>query len=529
MSKKFEIEKDYLYDLYINQNLKTIDIAKMFNVSRKTIHMRLREYKIYKSKDKINENIKKTCQEKYGVDFPLQNNNIRNKASNTYLKKNGYGSPLSDPNVRIKIEKTCQEKYGVSCTLKAEEIINQIKETNLKNYGYENPFSNENIKEKIKETNLEKYGSEYIGGSEIIKEKCSKTQLEKSFYLLIGKVKDYLIPLFNVDDYYIFRKYKNSSLLWKCKKCGKEFHNSSVQHLPICRKCYPPLIGTSSMEQELYNILIDHNIICNKRFFEQGKYKYEIDLYLIDYNIGIELDGLYWHSELGGGKQKFYHLDKTNYFKNKNIDILHFWETEWRHKKDIVLSIIKNKIGKSKKIYGRKCTIKEVSSNDSRNFLDNNHLQGNVNSAIKIGLYYNNELVSLFTMGKPRMNKNYEYELLRFCNKLNYTVIGGFSKLLKYFIINYKPKNIITYADRRYSLGNLYSKNGFEFIRETNPNYYYMFDYTVIETRHKYQKHKLNNILETFDSNKTEWDNMQLNGYDRIWDCGNLVFVLNNP
>ena len=41
-----------------------------------------------------------------------------------------------------------------------------------------------------------------------------------------------------------------------------------------------------------------------------------------------------------------------------------------------------------------------------------------------------------------------------------------------------------------------------------------------------YQKHSLEKKLQTFDANLSEWDNMQLNNFDRIWDCGNLKYKL---
>ena len=43
--------------------------------------------------------------------------------------------------------------------------------------------------------------------------------------------------------------------------------------------------------------------------------------------------------------------------------------------------------------------------------------------------------------------------------------------------------------------------------------------------RSSYQKHKLEKLLPIFESSMTEWENMQANGYDRIWDCGNDVWV----
>ena len=197
--------------------------------------------------------------------------------------------------------------------------------------------------------------------------------------------------------------------------------------------------------------------------------------------LAFEFNGVYWHNELY--KNKNYHLEKTEKCLKQGIQLIHIWEDDWNYKQEIVKSMILNKLGKThNKIYARKCEIKEINNNKLiKKFLDQNHIQGSIGSFIKMGLFYDNELVSLMTLGKKRkfMNsssKDGEWELLRFCNKLNTNVIGGASKLFKYFIKKYNPKEIITYADRSYSNGNLYKQLGFNFLHKTEPNYYYVID-----------------------------------------------------
>jgi hypothetical protein len=177
-----------------------------------------------------------------------------------------------------------------------------------------------------------------------------------------------------------------------------------------------------------------------------------------------------------------------------------------------------------KTIFARKCEIKEVDSKASKEFQEENHIQGAVNSKFNLGLYFENELVSLMTFGKCRFDKKHEWELLRFCNKLGYHIPGGASRLLKFFEKNYKPKSLVSYADRRWSQGKVYEKLGFTFSHASAPNYWYWKDAQYLESRIKYQKHKLKNLLEAFDENKTEVENMKANGYNRIFDCGNLVY-----
>lgn len=131
------------------------------------------------------------------------------------------------------------------------------------------------------------------------------------------------------------------------------------------------------------------------------------------------------------------------------------------------------------------------------------------------------------TFGKGRIimsgNSN-QYELLRFCNKLDTTVVGGADKLLKHFIKMYNPKTIISYADRRWSQGNLYEKLGFKFIHNSKPNYWY-----IINNKRMYRFGFRKQILikEGFDKNKSEHDIMLERGIYRIYDCGNKKYELN--
>jgi hypothetical protein len=258
----------------------------------------------------------------------------------------------------------------------------------------------------------------------------------------------------------------------------------------------------------------------------------ELDIYIQSHNLAIEFNGIYWHSE-AMGKCRSYHLNKTNECSGKNIQLLHIFENEWDNitKQEIWKSIINTKLNIcNSKIFARKCTINEVDNKTAKQFLLNNHLQGHIPSSINIGLYYENELVSLMTFGKSRYNKSYQYELIRFCNKINTLVIGGASKIFKYFISNYTPLSLISYADLRYSTGAIYEKLGFTKLKSSTPNYFYFHKNNKLKlmSRLQFQKHKLQGKLETFDTELSEYQNMLNNGYDRIWDCGNGVYEYKN-
>jgi len=157
----------------------------------------------------------------------------------------------------------------------------------------------------------------------------------------------------------------------------------------LCVICNPIGNKYSGMENELFNFIqenYDGNIIRNSRIENK-----ELDIYLPEINLAFEFNGLYWHSEIY--KDKNYHKDKTELCNKNNIRLYHIWEDDWLYKKDIVKSMILNKLGKSKnKIFARKCVIKVIDDNKKiKDFLDNNHIQGFVGSSVKKGLYYKNE------------------------------------------------------------------------------------------------------------------------------------------
>jgi hypothetical protein len=356
------------------------------------------------------------------------------------------------------------------------------------------------------------------------KQNCPKCK-EKDKYLTTKEFIDKACILHNKYDYseteYINSKTK---VIIKCEEHGV-FEQIPNDHLngKGCPKCG---LAYNKMEDEIKGFIksLNMNIIENSK---QIISPLELDIFIPSHNLAIEFDGLYWHSEVY--KDKNYHLNKTELCQSKNIRLIHIFEDEWLFKKEIVKSRLKNMLGLTQnKVYGRKCVIKEVTPKEAKIFLENNHIQGNVNSKIRLGLYYNNVLIGLMTFGGLRKNlgnKSNEniYELFRFCNLSNYIIIGGADKLLKHFIKHYKPKEIISYADRRWSQGDLYNKLNFIFSHNTKPNYFYLVN-DKRENRFNYRKDML--VKEGFDKNKTEHDIMLERKIYRIYDCGSICFKI---
>jgi transposase len=252
----------------------------------------------------------------------------------------------------------------------------------------------------------------------------------------------------------------------------------------------------------------------------------ELDIYLPEFNLAIEYNELYSHCYKPHEKTESlikgpnYHLSKTVSCEEQGIQLLHVFSDEWKLKGNIVRGMIRNKLGLNEKVYARKCDIIEVGVHEKNTFLNENHIQGEDKSRIKLGLEYDGELVCLMTFTKSRFNSDYDWELSRFCSKLGYNVIGGFSRLLKYFRSQW-PGSIVSYADRRYSMGNVYVVNGFKLIRINSPGYYYVDgNYNKRYNRLGFQKKLIGAV------GKTEYERARELGFNKIYDCGTLAYGL---
>lgn len=258
--------------------------------------------------------------------------------------------------------------------------------------------------------------------------------------------------------------------------------------------------------------------------------KSEIDIYFPDINLAIEYNGLYWHSEKGG-RFKDYHFNKFNKCREKNIRLIQIFSDEWINKKEIVKSKLKSILSeKQDKIYARKCIIKEISPKEKNQFLNKYHIQGEDRSKIKLGLFFNNELVGVMTFINPRIalgskSKQNIYELSRFASSRY--IVGGSAKLINYFIKHYKPNNIYSYSDNRWTDpdNNMYLKLGFIKTKESQPNYSYTKNY--LTRIHRYNFNKFNLKKLGADITKTENEIMNNMGYTRVWDCGTTRYELN--
>ena len=467
----------------------------------------------------IKEKRVKTNLEKYGSEYGFQSEIVKDKIKQTKLER--YSN--ENYNNSTKTKKTKLERYG-------DENYNNYEkanQTNLIKYGFKRPAQSSEIKEKIKLNYVNKSTSEKCK----INKKRELTNLKK--YGVLYSRQQHLTNFNDLNSVFIRKKFIKDG--WFLISDFMKYFNIEYTQTIIYKQKFnisePNKTELYKTQKYIFDSIKTENKIFNGRSILDGK---ELDIYLPDIKLAIEYNGLMYHSEgysehkQFGNVDKNYHLNKTNQCLDLGIQLFHIFEGE---NLDLWLSMINNKLGLNERIFARKCKIRELSNKDIFNFLSENHIQGYVQSKINLGLFYTDgvdlpKLVSVMTFSKPRFNKRYEYELIRFCSLKNTSVIGGANKLLKYFIRKYNPKSIISYANRRFSNGSIYETLGFKKIGASAPNYFYFKDSTELESRNKYQKHKLKSLLSDFDPNLSEAENMFKNGYRRIYDCGNLVYEL---
>ena len=252
----------------------------------------------------------------------------------------------------------------------------------------------------------------------------------------------------------------------------------------------------------------------------------ELDIYIPDHSLAIEVNGSYWHSTLK--KDKNYHLRKTQTCTKNNINLIHIFEHEWKNAKvqEKIKELIKKRLCINQtKIYARNTIVKSISTDVASDFINSYHLQGTVGCEEALGLFYDDKLIEVMTFGIPRYNTECNKELIRLCSAPGYEIVGGASKLFKHYINTYTPKSIVSYCDISKFNGKVYEQLGFELDGYTPPNYVYV-NSSDLSTLSRYQcmKHKL--IEKGWGTEgQTEEQIMTEKGYMKVYDCGNKRYV----
>lgn len=480
--------------------------GKVFEFSKETYQTILELINKYGVGNSLANYIKtQNSLKKYGLSSPNQLESKRKSSSQKLKERIKRGETFGFINIKKEERwnyKTLEEKqkdieikytnlYGENwkdLSINDKSIITRTKNNTLQ--------SSENVQQKRKNTVLKDFNNyilfEDLGYNNYFRNLMLSENILKEEDFIQNK------------GYNLLRK---DILTADLKKVLNEKWNSFLKN---CKK----FSGKSKYENEIEDFLKSLNMEFSRNDYQIIKPK-ELDFYIPSKKVGIEFDGLFFHSSQF--KSKNYHLEKTELCNSLGIRLIHIFEDSWVMKKEICKSIIKSALGiYDKKIYARKCIFKKIDFKEGREFVNKNHIQGAVNGGEYFGLYYEGNLIQIIQIGKSRFKKG-EIELLRMCSLLNTQVIGGFSKLLK----NQPYNNFISYVDRSLYNGIGYEKCGFRFLTYTKPNYFYIVK-NIRENRIKYQKHKLSKLLTKFDNNKSEVENMKDNGYYQIFDCGNI-------
>lgn len=428
---------------------------------------------------------------------PTYNN--RESASETKLRKYGDSNYCNTE----KIKQTKLERYGNPTYVNPEKA----KQTNLQKYGVSCPVHNEEIAEKVKATNIKKYGSNTYFGSESFRELYNEHHFEWEEKAKQTVQNKYGQPYFFMSDY------------------GKEKIKKTIQEKYgvdyFCQTGECRNYSNNSKPNQLFDkILTELNIPFLREFpLKNRVYDFKVFNTLIEINPSATHNSTW--SPFNNATEKTYHKDKRDLAISYGYKFIAIWD--WDDMVKIASSFLERTV-----VYARKCVVKEISKDVSNDFLDRYHFQSSAKSSIQLGLYNDESLVSVMTFGAPRYNKNYEYEIIRYCSNSN--VVGGAEKLFAYFVDTFSPSSIISYCDFSKFTGSVYQQLGFKEVKSSVPSKHW---YNM-----KTGRHITDNLLRQrgFDALLGKeygcygrgTDNNQLmleNGFVEIFDCGQGTYV----
>ena len=470
--------------------------------------------KFYVETDEFKDKSRATQEEEYGTWYSASEEG-RRRYREIMLGRHGVPEYFQSDEFKDKSRATCLDKYGVENISQTPGWKDKVVATNMERYGAEHIMKTPEGKARVAATNMERYGvSNYSNSTEFA---------ERIMQKYTGRMHEFECTPLYVDARRVVR--------FRCGKCGSECEEQpqfikkrTDAGLTPCTVCHPKNFPVSVEEMELRRYIesLGYPVAHYDRDFLGS---YGADMVIEDRRVIVEYDGIYWHSELY--KYSGYHLEKKLLAEEKGYRLVHVFSDEWKYKCDIVKSRIAYLLGANtcRKVYARDCTVAEVGSADATKFLDENHIQGAVNSKWRYGLYENGILVSLMTFGPSRFDDT--TEMLRFCSDRNLNVIGAAGKLFSHFIESRPEVNVMTsYADARWSTSHaFYEKLGFTLEAMSSPGYY-IVDGDIRRNRMQFQRHK---IAGPGDEGKTEHEITLERGLFRIYDCGQYRYVWKRP
>lgn len=457
------------------------------------------------------------------------------KQQQTLRERYGVDNIAHIPGARDKRRATLQSRYGAQVSPKARLAAQQRspqlqvlgRDTLWRRYGVTNPGQLPDHAERCRVTALERHGVEHYRQSQEFRDRQQQQRQQRWEHfspptIEIRGVRD------ASDDKQQVYPHANAMIDFVRRQCGRpdsvpsETFRWRVQNTGTsCAGCANITRG-SAAENQLREYIrgLGFDTRDNSRPLDDR----EIDIFVPDAGLGIEYHGLFWHNDLRVPKS--YHLDKLESALRHDIRLIQIFEDEWLHHPHIVRSRLAHLLGKqSRRLQARRCQVRNISADQARQFLEQNHIQGAARSTVKLGLFHGDELVSVMTFSHLTRAKGHrpeagKWELSRFCN-LNYvSVAGAAGKLFQHFVRTHAPLQVLSFADRRWSQGDLYGQLGFECDGMTGINYWYI-DLRNTLRIHRYQLRRRDDDAQDL----SEYENRLQQGYLRIHDCGSSRWI----
>lgn len=272
---------------------------------------------------------------------------------------------------------------------------------------------------------------------------------------------------------------------------------------------------------EFLKTFLPDTIITNDRTILKPK---ELDIYIPSKQLAIEYCGLYWHSDVHTRIDRSYHYKKMIDCQQKNIRLITLYENEWLLQQDVVKNKLRSILGYDSResVYARHTSVVELTPDVRSNFLSQYHIQGDGRATISYGLMKDTELVAVMAMVYTPSTG--EWLINRYATSKR--VQGGFSKLLSHFKRTNDWKTIVTFADRRWSEGEMYLQQGFVVDNYLMPDYKYLHKGELVHKFNFRHKHLPKLLGGQYDPDQSETENTQRCGIPRVWDCGKIRYVM---
>lgn len=489
MGKYDNISKEYLYDLYINKNLSKPEIREITGIPLTSLGRILDKFGIVKSEQLLKE-----------MQSRLVLTTYKNRTEEARLKK--------IQKLRKKWEDKTPEQKQETIDLFKKINSNRTKSHQEKLVASNKKFY-ENETDEHKQERIEKARKGTLKWTSEETEEHKRKRYDKARQTVSNWTEEK-------------KKEVSKNHINGFAKRTQEQISDSYKKTIESRKRNGTLF-VSKFEKEVKEFVESLGFETTKYVFGYGEERFEIDILIADKNVGIECNGCYYHSQNGVNKYpKSYHFNKKKKSIELGIDLIYVWEDQWLYKQDVIKDILKARLGvyTKERIYARKCSIKEIDSKTYKNFCENNHIQGYRFAQVKLGLFYNEDLVQIASFNKVRnigkQNAIQEWEWVRGCPASKNVVVGGTSKLFNHFIKSYNPMSVLCYADWNLFNGDGYKQCGFVFSGYTGPDLFYIMNSSMKRISRNPYKHKEYKLLV---------ENGKL---FKCYGAGSLRFIWNN-